>query len=381
MKIGFDISQTGNGKAGCGYFADSLVHALAQLDSENEYLLYQSFGDFFWDPQSPESATCIEGPRFSVVHLHPTFEEARTFWSMKSEEIENRLGQPDIVHSNNFFCPKGLRNARLVYTLYDLSFLEHPEWHTEENRLGCFNGVFEASLSADLIIAISEYSRRHFLQVFPHFPQERIEVVHLASRFSAPRERPCPTNLPDLEPQGFWLNVGTIEPRKNQLRLLKAYSALKASGAKTMPLVMAGGYGWLMDDFKRSLLELGLAGDVRVLGYVDDSTLQWLYENCFALVYPSLFEGFGLPVLEAMSLGAPVIASELTSIPEIIGDAGLLVDPLSEKSISSAMQRLLMEEGLRDRLKSEGMQRAKCFSWENAARSVLRLYSSLLAKT
>jgi glycosyltransferase involved in cell wall biosynthesis len=380
MKIGFDISQTGNNKAGCGYFADSLVHAIARLDLENEYVLYQSFGDFFWDPQSPEYAAHIESPKFSTVHLHPSLDEARTFWSMPPEDIEARLGQPDIVHSNNFFCPKGLRNTRLVYTLYDLSFLQHPEWHTEVNRLGCFNGIFEASLFADFIIAISEHSKRHFLQMFPHFPQERIEVVYPASRFSTPLEKAHPTELPALEPQGFWLNVGTIEPRKNQTRLLKAYAALKNSGGRTLPLVMAGGYGWLMDDFRQSLMDLGLTGDVSVLGYVDDSTLQWLYENCFALVYPSLFEGFGLPVLEAMSLGAPVIASGLTSIPEIVDDAGLLVDPLSEKSISSAMHRLTLEEGLRERLKTLGMQRARCFSWENAARSVLGLYASLLAR-
>ena len=190
MRIGFDISQTGCGKAGCGYFADSMIQQLARIDLENEYILYPTFGNFFWDPEWRTSTRRIDHPRFRRAEGHTTLDKARAFWSNPPEDVETSLGKPDIVHSNNFFCPHGLESARLVYTLYDLSFLDHPEWHTEENRLGCFEGVFNASLYADMIVSISEHSRRHFLEMFPHFPPERIVVVHLASRFTR-RTKAC----------------------------------------------------------------------------------------------------------------------------------------------------------------------------------------------
>lgn len=376
MRIGFDISQTGAGKAGCGYFADSLVQHLSDIDRENRYILYPTFGDFFWDPNWRKSTRRITSPVFSRGEGHASLENAQAFWTAPPNDMEERLGKPDIVHSNNFFCPRGLKTARLVYTLYDLSFLEHPEWHTEENRCGCFSGVFNASLYADLIISISESSRQHFLDVFPHFPPERIVVVHLASRFSPDPGLPRPPSLTSIEPERFWLSVGTIEPRKNHLRLLEAYAELKKMGKAAFPLVLAGGAGWLMRDFRAAMQRMKLENDVIMPGYLDNSALQWLYQNCYALVYPSLFEGFGLPVLEAMSLGAPVISSNTTSIPEIVADAGILANPLDTGEILAAMSKLHKDRSLRGSMRERGMQRARLFSWETAARKVLECYKT-----
>jgi len=262
----------------------------------------------------------------------------------------------------------------LNYTLYDLSFLEHPEWHAEQNRVGCFEGVFNAGLYADMIISISEYSRGHFLEIFPHFPPDRIRVVPPASRFSHKPNLARPSSLSSLKPGEFWLNVGTLEPRKNQHRLVQAYARLKARNPGTFPLVFAGGRGWLMEDFHAMVEHLGLVKDIVMPGYVDDSALQWLYQNCYAMVYPSLFEGFGLPVLEAMSLGAPVISSNVTSIPEIVGDAGILVNPFDEGEIFGAMSKLLQNRGLRASLIELGRARAKRFTWESAALTILECY-------
>ena len=255
-----------------------------------------------------------------------TFEAAKLFWNHPPEDFETILGNPDIIHANNFYCPRGLRNARLVYTLYDLSFLAHPEWTTEQNRTTCFQGVFNASLYADLIISISHFSRNHFLEVFPHYPADRIVVVYPASRFAPSAAVTMPKDLSFLQTP-FWLSVGTLEPRKNHEKLIRAYSLLKAKHGQTFPLVLAGARGWLMQDFEKELDSLNLQNDIIILGYIDDPTLQWLYQNCFAFVYPSLFEGFGLPVLEAMSLGAAVLTSNFSSLPEIVGEAAILIDP------------------------------------------------------
>jgi glycosyltransferase involved in cell wall biosynthesis len=380
VKIGFDVSQTGKHKAGCGYFADCLIHHLAQIDSQNSYILYPTFGDSYWDPNWHNETCRISQQNFHFGLGHRTLRAVKLFWNHPPADFEAKLENPDIIHSNNFYCPRSLQNARLVYTLYDLSFLAHPEWTTEQNRTACFQGVFNASLYADLIISISHFSRNHFLEVFPHYSADRIIVIYPSSRFSPSRTAPPPRDLPPFLSGPFWLTVGTVEPRKNHRGLIEAYSLLKARHGSAYPLILAGGCGWLMADFEKELASLNLARDVKVLGYVDDSMLQWLYQNCFALVYPSLFEGFGLPVLEAMSQGAPVISSRVSSIPEIVGEAGILVDPSDTAGILNGMEKLLKDPGRRKELSDQSRRQSLNFSWKSAAASVLSAYGEVFSR-
>lgn len=375
IKIGFDISQTGNAKAGCGYFAANLIEQLSAIDSKNQYILYPTFGNHFWDPNYRTTFKSNK-PNFKQGFKHSNLNAAKKFWNNSPNEIRNALGNIDILHANNFFCPPKLKNTKLIYTLYDLSFMEYPECSTEQNRLACFDGVFNASMNADLIIAISQYTRQHFLRVFPHFPAERIAVVYPASRFE---NKPLNKNIkfPQFQPEQFWLNVGTIEPRKNIRRLLQAYAKLRAEQPDTYPLVLAGKKGWLENDIERFISELGLSKHVHILGYVSDDELHWLYQNCFCLVYPSLFEGFGLPVLEAMTCGAPVITSNVTSLPEVAGKAAVLINPLSEDGILQAMLIVSQDADFRKQLQAAALERAKLFSWEHSARMILDLYQKM----
>ncbi|MBV9172022.1 MAG: glycosyltransferase family 4 protein [Chloroflexi bacterium] len=379
MIVGFDVSQTGSLKAGCGYFADGLVRGLAALDETTQYLLYPTFGGDFWDDQWPRSTVHLRRPNVRRSLGHRTLAELRRFWDEEPADLELQLGQPDIVHSNNFFCPTGLRRARLVYTLHDVAFVHHPEWTTEENRVACFTGVFRASVGADHIIANSRATRDDFLQVFPHVAPERISVVHPASRFTpGATVGNRPAALAGMAPGQFWLSVATLEPRKNHARLLRAYARYVAtSPAEALPLVLAGGRGWLMDDFQATIDVLGLGRNVLLLGYVPDDELAWLYEHCFAFVYVSTFEGFGMPVLEAMSLGAAIVSSDATSLPEVVGDAGLLVDPFDEPAIASALTRLGSDEALRRNLQLEARQQASHFSWRHSAEQVRDIYREL----
>lgn len=377
MRIGFDVSQTGNAKAGCGYYADSLIRTLAATDRENDYILYPAVGDVFWDPECSHATFSCTRPNFQRHPAPRSLEASKAFWTQPGADFEQRLGSPDIFHANNFYCPSGLRSARLVYTLYDISFMAHPEWTTEANRSGCFAGVFGASLRADYMVAISEYSRRHFLETFPHYDAERTGVVYPASRFD--EASPCirPDALSSLQPGRFWLSVATLEPRKNHRRLLQAYAQLKTRHLGTWPLVLAGGRGWMMEEFEKDLGALRLGSDVILAGYLDDPALAWLYRHCFAFLYPSLFEGFGMPVLEAMSSGAPVIAADCTSIPEIAGPAALLVDPLAPASMAAAMDKLVSSRVNPDVLRDAGRQRAKMFSWTASARKLLDIYAAV----
>ena len=379
MKIGFDVSQTGSGKAGCGYFADSLIQALYHMDLLNDYILYPNFGTSYWDPDGKKSTRMINHPRFVRKTIASGAAESRHFWEEMTPDKESLLGHPDIVHSNNFSCPKGFQNAKLVYTLYDLNFLKYPEFTTEENRWICFNGVLDASCYADYIMAISDYSRKTFLNVFPHYPEDRISVIYGGSRLTIDSQTDSSVqNRLGLAADRFWLGVGTLEPRKNLRRFLSAYAGFQRESACCYPLVLAGGKGWMEDDLEDFISKLGLSDHVKLAGYVSDAQLSWLYRNCFAFVYPSLYEGFGLPVLEAMSLGAAVITSNVTSLPEVAGDAGILIDPLKEDEISSAMLQLLNDSHLRESLKQKALVQAARFSWKNAAKRVLEIYSQVM---
>jgi glycosyltransferase involved in cell wall biosynthesis len=379
MHIGFDISQTGAMKAGCGYFAHSMVKAMLEIAPAHRYSLYPSFGDFYFDVNMPE-ANPYPGRDVHYGPRHRTLDEARSFWT--GADLEAALGQPDIVHANNFWCPPQLSSSRLVYTLYDLSFVAHPDWTTEINRAACWEGVSRAASRADWIVAISEASRIHYLQVFPDFPADRIRVIHPCSRFSdVAAEGVRPAALGNVEPGRFLLSVGTIEPRKNQRRIAEAYALYLKAGGAPMPLVFAGGAGWLMEDFRARLGELGVLPQAILTGYVSDEELTWLYRNCHANIYFSHFEGFGLPVLEGMQFGAPTIASNSTSIPEVAGNAAILVDPGDVEGLARAMLRVARSPDERARLSGEARSRASLFSWQESAEKLLALYDDAASTT
>lgn len=377
MHIGFDISQTGSGKAGCGYFAHAMAQAMISVAPEHCYSLYPSFGDFYFDArmpiQNPYPGGQVEyGPR------HLTRETARLFWL--SREVEASLGNPEIIHSNNFWSPVTIARSRLIYTFYDMGFAVDPSWTTEANRVGCYEGVFRSAIAADWVVAISQASRDHYLKTFPHFPADRVRVIYPCSRFADSSAMGSkPKSVHDLEPGAFWLNVGTIEPRKNQRRLVQAYAQYLERGGKLMPLVLAGGKGWLMDDFQQLLSGLGLGDKVRMTGYVTDDELIWLYRNCYANIYPSLFEGFGLPVLEGMQFGAPTITTTSSSVPEVAGNAAILVDPLDVDGWTAAMLRIGGNPDERDALAVRAIEQAKGFDWHRSAADLLTLYQEAVA--
>ena len=378
MRIGFDVSQTGADKAGCGFVAYNLARLLPELLPEDEFVFYPTFGDFYWDPNWDRDTVRPSRPNVARGFHHVDPEAARRFWRAPPQDLDRVLGSPDLVHSNNFFCPQALQRTRLVYTLYDLSFVKNPDWTTEGTRISCFANTFQAALRADFIMAISEFSRLHFLSTFPHYPADRTATVRLASRLGRDHLAVRSNRLQSLVPGAFWLAVGTIEPRKNYEGLIRAYARLKALRGAVTPLVIAGKPGWMMEHLPRRIAELGLEQDVQTLGYVSDDELCWLYRHCFAFVYPTFWEGFGLPVVEALSQGAPVISSRVSSIPEILGDAGLFVQPHEPDSILAAMDALVSQPDLRPKLIERGTARAAKFCWIESARQVVTIYRAVL---
>lgn len=364
MKIGFDISQTCESKSGTGFWADQLAKALALVDKENEYTLFPWFYDY--RPQTIEKATHIVQKNFGEKILKDFSD---------NDKVMKEL---DIVHSNNFRFPKDI-SAKKVVTIYDVCFLDCPEYTTEANRLFCYKGTLDSMLFADKIIAISEYTKQRLLHFFPFVDETKVEVVYCGNRDTLLKEKDNPGAIEKygLKQDEFFLAVGTIEPRKNYTTLLKAFKLYKEKSKSNKKLCIAGGYGWMEDNFKQKIEEIGLLEDVVVTGYVTDEELANLYRYSFSFVYPTWYEGFGLPVLEAMNFGKPVIASNVTSIPEVAGKGALLVEPGNSEQISDCMVRLEGDDSLRKDMLEEAKKQVAKFSWEKTARELLEIYGKL----
>ena len=282
----------------------------------------------------------------------------------------------DIFHSTAWNYPS-LFHGPVVYTCYDLTFLTHAELHTHSNQLCCTAGTLEACFAGARFVAISEATaeelRRHLA-----LPDERIRVIYLAPGAAFyPRDDAAERvrQLYDAggrEESGFVLSVGTQEPRKNLRRLLEAWSHLDETLRERFPLLLVGGQGWLHDDLDQQKM----AG-VHRLGFVSEEDLAALYSAATVFAYPSVAEGFGLPIVEAMSCGAPVLTSVGGATEEVAGDAARLVDAFDPQSIANGLESLLGNADERSRLRELGFARAKCFSWEIAARETLDLYREM----
>ena len=381
MRIGFDVSQTAETMAGCAIVADQLLRHLVPLSPSDQFIPYPIFGPY--RSQLFAAATRPNHPNVVASQFDMDWATLNEGWDTL-DDSRSFLADPDVVHSNSFWCPRHI-TAPVVYTLYDMSPIECPWFHTEANRLICFDGIFDASLHAAHLVAISESSRRAFLKWFPHVDGDRVTVVYPAARPSivAPVTDEAIARVLQkyaLQQDRFWLAVGTIEPRKNYRQLLEAYAALVADRpADTRPLCIVGQAGWLESSLDPLVRQLGIGDRVRCLGFVEDMELAALYRSAFAFLYPSKYEGFGLPVVEAMACGAAVVAMRSTSLPEVVGTSGLLVDPTSTGGFLEAMSALVKEPELRAELRAAALEQAARFSWNRSAASLLDLYRTIAA--
>jgi glycosyltransferase involved in cell wall biosynthesis len=265
-----------------------------------------------------------------------------------------------------------------VMTIPDLTTLRHPEFHEAAN-VELFQEIHDYAPQMDMIITESEHTKRDVVALLGIAP-DRIRVTPLAAH-----EQYRPMNDQDqlqrtlerhaLKGRPYILTVGTLEPRKNHTRLIEAFGLLKRGGdLPNHSLVMVGGKGWIYDSVFETVRRLGLEADVRWLGYVPFDDLPALLSGADLFVYPSLYEGFGLPPLEAMACGAAVVASNTTSLPEVVDDAGLLVDPTNTDEIAAAMHRILKDDNLRRSLRKTAVERARTFTWDRTARLTFDAY-------
>jgi glycosyltransferase involved in cell wall biosynthesis len=373
ISIGFDASQTCETRAGCGWYADSLIRAMITVAPENRYAIYHRFGNR--DGGDPTDGTQISQPHVSMPFLELSEKESRKIWNEVAAEKRALPGQPDIVQSNSFQAPL-VGKAKLVVVVHDVSFWANPEFATEGNRLTCQRGILDALTRADGFIFVSHASHMEFERLLPSWLERNRK--HHAVIHEAGRMQPV-AGSPQAPGNGHWLAVGSLEPRKNYETLLDALEIYWPRSTRRLPLYLAGGKGWCNESLLARLSRMESFGMVKRLGYVPDEDLPTLYQSAQALVFPSWYEGFGLPVLEAMQCGCPVISSTRTSMAEIGGDAIIGIDPADSEAIAQAMLRMESEPALRDGLITAGLAQAEKFTWEKAAAATLDFYRAILA--
>jgi glycosyltransferase involved in cell wall biosynthesis len=286
------------------------------------------------------------------------------------------IGAPDVLHSTAFTAPR-LRRARLVVSVHDLSVVTHPQFHMEDNRTFCLRHLALAARHAARILVPTQATRRD-LQAAYRIADDRIAVIPYAAATElvpmSDSDSRAQLDAHGIEPP-FVLFVGSFEPRKNVDALVRAMAeVVRDSRVNNVQLVLAGPAGWLNQPTHRLIDELGLRARMRLTGYVSNATLRALYSRAAVFAYPSFLEGFGLPVLEAMACGTPVVTSNTPALTEVVGTAALQVDPHDVGGLRDAIQAVLIHDELRARLRAQSLQRAGQFSWEETARQTLAVY-------
>jgi glycosyltransferase involved in cell wall biosynthesis len=378
MRIAIDYTAAIRQGAGIGNYVRSLVDALLIQDSRNQYTLLTS-----GTPTVEHPLPQAENVRGRSIIIPDRY--LNILWYRWRLPLYATLftGHIDIYHGPDFVLPPINGKVRKVVTVHDLAFVEHPEYYVPQMAAYLNKVVPEAVAAADVIAAVSQSTSQTLIDRFKT-PPEKIAIIPNGirpyfRRITDPILLSATSHKFGLK-HPLVLGVGTLEPRKNHLGLIKAFhKAQSAAGNKPRPamLALAGGPGWLYDETQQLITKLKLENKVRFLGYVTELELITLYSMADVFVFPSFFEGFGVPLIEAMACGAPVITSHTSSLAEVAGDAAVLIDPHHTGQIAKAMKQVLESEQLRDELRQKGYARAQYFTWPKSASKMLSVYHRL----
>ena len=375
MRITADLTPAVHHHAGVGRYTQELFTALTALDAANSYAAFYSAPQGTERPAPPLDRLPARITRLSAKPLRLSVMLAH----LAGVSLEHWLPPTDIFHATDHIALP-LRHARTVFTLYDLTVRVAPASHLPLNRWYSTLMLPVFLRRAKAIIAISEQTRRDAIQWLPGLAS-KIRVIYpgVNARFRpvTDSETLARVRAKYALPAAYVLYMGTLEPRKNLPALLEAYGALFSSDFRPPPLVVAGRKGWLYEPIFRQFRALGLESHVLFTDWVADEDLPTLLTAASLFVYPSLYEGFGLPPLEALACGTPVVCSNTSSLPEVVGQAGLLVDPQDIAGLAEAMRRVLTDPELQAELRARGPARAQAFTWARTARETLSLYDQL----
>ncbi len=379
MKIILNVDAISAPLTGIGRYALELARGLARHEAIEVLRLYSAYR---W-VDTPDSALSANA---TIAHLRqslPFKGVALELYTMLRGNLFRARAlrlRDHVLHTPNYLLMPFSGPA--VTTVHDLSWINYPETHPPE-RVRFMNRHLAPTLDrADAVITDSIFIADELVARLG-VPRGKLRVVPLGVD-AAYRPLPAAQLAPvlarhDLEPGQYLLVVATQEPRKNLARLVRAYSALPATVQSRWPLVIVGTRGWLNDELERTLAPLQSRGLVRRLGYVAEQELPIVYAGAHAFAFPSLYEGFGLPILEAMASGVPVLTSNVSSLPEVAGDAAICVDPFDEDALRQGLARLLEDGPWRTRSAQRGLARASGFPWSNCVDATVDVYREISA--
>ena len=368
MRIGLDGIPLASTKTGIGHYTLELSRALARIDPEDEFELISPYRFSSSFEQNPPNLRAVEAAR-------------RRFWWFVGLPLYLRRHPLSLFHGTNYEIPMWSK-CPTVLTIHDLSLLVHPETHEPHVVRRARYRLPLMARSATKIITATEFMKR---EVSEHF---KIDPARIAVTPYAQRQNFHPLSRGETEQMRarfeiedvFVLFVGTIEPRKNLITLLRAFAEVIRTTELRPQLVIAGKKGWLMDEMSNYINSEDLSARIKFTGYITDEDLGALYSSCTVCVYPSLYEGFGLPPLEAMACGAPVIASNVPSLFESTGKAALLVPPTDVQQLSQAIAEMIRNPEKRAYFSKAGLERASQFSWERTAELTLEVYREVVGQ-
>jgi glycosyltransferase involved in cell wall biosynthesis len=368
LKIGLEVSAiSGPKKTGIGHYVAGWLEALLEHDGAHEYILY--------------SHRRLEGTKqeFRSTSSMPHFARSRWIWMQTLLPLMIRENKPALCHFTNGLTPLWVGRP-FVVTIHDVSMFLDSSYHPRSRTISWRVMLPMAAHRAAAIITVSESSRRDVIRVL-HLPPSKVHVVYGAPSpgFGRVDDGDALARLKRKYrlPDEFLLYVGAIEPRKNLRRLVRAMARIRAIGHRWQ-LVIVGPGGWLMEDFQNEIASMNLTKAIHCCGYVPAEDLAGLYSLATLFIYPSLYEGFGMPAVEAMACGVPVVTSNRGSLREVCADGAYLVDPRDEQSIARGIMTLLENDALRSEQAARGLARARRFSWAKSAERTLDVYTNVL---
>jgi glycosyltransferase involved in cell wall biosynthesis len=372
MRVALDAIPLVAAKTGIGHYTDALAEWLARVHEDHQYELLSPF-DFAFDSHNGKPANLSK-------HFFPVRSVFRKWWLVGLPAML-QISPVDVFHGTNYCIPV-FAPCPTVVTIHDMSLFAQSNTHESANVTRGKRRMPIMARRASLIIAPSEWTKREITKHLGARP-EKIRVIYEAAREKM--EPRLPSEYRSVLDKHrirtpYLLYVGTIEPRKNLITLIRAYHELLKTTPHRPQLVLCGGRGWLFDEVFKLVEELKLQDQIRFTDYVEDVDLPALYSGAEVFVYPSLYEGFGLPPLEAMACGTPVITSNVSSLPEVVGQAGLMHDPNDFSALTAGIVRLLGDADAREHFKHAGLKQSSSFSWERAARETQSVYDEVFEK-
>jgi glycosyltransferase involved in cell wall biosynthesis len=377
--IAIDYTPAYEQGGGIGRLVRDLVAALSQYDTETAYHLFVSGASHSTLPKVPAPNFHWKPTRLSPKWLARVWQRARI-----PLPVEVFVGRVDLYHATDFVLPPTLSKTRTIVQVHDLSFVRVPE--AASPRLKAYLDVVvpRSIQRANHIIADSHATKDDLIDLY-NTSSEKVTVLlsGVDARYKVNTNGFVSLTMRNkykIPETPYLFTVGTVQPRKNYSRVIHALKILRDRGYD-LSLVIAGGKGWLEDEMYQTIAEMGMQNYVHLIGFVDDNDLPVLYSGAECVVFPSLYEGFGFPVLEGMACGTPVVTSNVSSLPEVAGDAALMVNPLDVEAIAHAIQRILDDSELRKTLIQRGLEQVKHFTWEKSARQLKQIYTDVLATT